>query len=278
VQIGTNLTQLGAFFGCIASFTVGDRLGRKKAVWLGLSLNVVGAILQIAAFHLPQMITGRIINGFGMGVISSTCPVFMAETSPSRLRGKLVALGSVCNTVGFCLANWINYGLYANNGPDQWRFPLGFQLIFPLIVSCFLPFVVESPRWLLLKSRHDDALKSLAKLHGKSYALDDRNLKDEVSSISRSIQEERKNRAPTKDVLLFRDSNQNMRRLLLRRVIASFEVVQQFTDTSSIYSCGTQLMQQFTGVNGLGFLFRPSAALLWPLIGIWFGLTRLVVG
>jgi len=176
----------------------------------------MGAILQIAAFHLPQMIVGRIMNGFGMGVISSTCPVFMAETSPSRLRGKLVVLGSVCNTLGFCLANWINYGLYANNGPEQWRFPLGFQLVFPLIVSLFLPSVVESPRWLLLRNRQEDAVQSLARLHGKSHALDDRKLNDELSSISKSIQEGRKNRAPTLDVLLFRDSNQNMRRLLLR--------------------------------------------------------------
>jgi MFS family permease len=166
------------------------------------------------------MIVGRIINGFGMGVISSTCPVFMAETSPFRLRGKLVVLGSVCNTVGFCLSNWINYGLYNNSGPVQWRFPLGFQLIFPLIVAMFLPLVVESPRWLLLRHRHDDALKALARLHGKSHELNDKALKDDLSSISRAIEEERKDRVPTRDVLLFRDPTQNMRRLLLRRVMA----------------------------------------------------------
>jgi MFS family permease len=216
-------TELGAFFGCIASFTIGDKLGRKKAVWLGLSMNVIGALLQTTSFRLPQMIVGRVINGFGMGVVSSTCPVFMAETSPFRLRGKLVVLGSVCNTVGFCIANWINYALYANNGPEQWRFPLGFQLIFSLIVAIILPWVVESPRWLLLQNRDEAALKALAKLHGKSHALDDQNLLDELSSISRTIHQERKNRAPTKDVFLFRDSNQNMRRLLLRQVISRFQ-------------------------------------------------------
>ncbi|KAB5532611.1 general substrate transporter, partial [Coniochaeta sp. 2T2.1] len=216
-------------------------------------MNVVGATLQIAAFHLPQMILGRLINGFGMGVVSSTCPVFMAETSPSQLRGKLVVLGSVCNTVGFCLANWINYALYANNGPEQWRFPLGFQLIFPLVVAIFLPSVIESPRWLLLKNRHEDALTTLAKLHGKSYALDDKNLNDELASISKSIQEERKNRAPTRDVLLFRDPNQNMRRLLL--------------------SCGTQLMQQFTGVNALGY-YLPT--LLIQSVGVSSTYARLL--
>lgn len=169
------------------------------------------------------MIIGRIINGFGMGVTSSTCPVYMAETSPSRLRGKLVVLGSVCNTVGFCLSNWINYGLYNNNGPVQWRFPLAFQLMFPLIVALFLLWVVESPRWLLLKNREGDALKALARLHGKSHDLCDQSLNNDLKSISRAIINEKKDRAPTKDVLLFRDPNQNMRRLLLRRVVPGQE-------------------------------------------------------
>ena len=162
------------------------------------------------------MILGRIINGFGMGVTSSTCPIYMAETSPFRLRGKLVVLGSVCNTVGFCTANWINYALYSDNGPFQWRFPLAFQLVFPLTVAVFLPLAVESPRWLLLRDRYDDARTALAKLHGKTHDLEDRELNNELKSIWRTIQDERKDHPPMIDVFRFRDTTQNMRRLLLR--------------------------------------------------------------
>ncbi len=49
------------------AFTVGDKLGRKWTITMGLIANTVGAVLQVSAFHLPQMIVGRIINGFGMG-------------------------------------------------------------------------------------------------------------------------------------------------------------------------------------------------------------------
>ncbi len=63
---------LGAFFGAITAFTVGERLGRKRTILLGLVTNTVGAVLQISAFSLPQFIVGRIINGYGMGMFASS--------------------------------------------------------------------------------------------------------------------------------------------------------------------------------------------------------------
>jgi MFS family permease len=50
------------------AFTAGDKMGRKKTIIFGLACNTVGAVLQISSFQLPQMIIGRIINGFGMGM------------------------------------------------------------------------------------------------------------------------------------------------------------------------------------------------------------------
>ena len=126
----------------------------------------------------------------------------------------------------------MNYGLYANSGPFQWRFPLAFQLIFPIFVLGCFPFVCESPRWLLLRDRHEEALLALGRLRGKHDQLGDEALVDEYKSIFRSLQEEREDRVPALDVFLFRDETQNLKRLIL--------------------SCGTQLMQQFTGVNALG--------------------------
>jgi MFS family permease len=68
--------QLGAFFGAIFAFVCGDKLGRKKTIWGGLLSNLIGAVLQIVSWHLPQMIVGRVINGFGMGM----SPTFIFRT------------------------------------------------------------------------------------------------------------------------------------------------------------------------------------------------------
>ena len=147
-----------------------------------------------------------------------------------------MVVGSLCNTAAFCLSNWMNYGLYFTGGALQWRFPLGFQLIFPVVVISVLPFLPESPRWLLLQDRHEDALEVIARLVGKDVDRHDPGVTAEFLSIKTAIHQERKDRVPVIDVLLCRDKTQNFRRLLL--------------------SCGTQFMQQFSGVNALG-MYAP---------------------
>ncbi|KAK4237951.1 general substrate transporter [Achaetomium macrosporum] len=253
--ITSSCFSLGAFCGAIFAFTLGDKLGRKKSIALGLVANAVGAILQIVAWHLPQMIIGRVINGFGMGLTSSTCPVYQAECSRPSVRGKLVVVQSVCNTAAFCLANWMNYGLYFSGGPLQWRFPLGFQLIFPVFVTIALMFVPESPRWLLLQDRHEEALEIIARLEGKGASIHDEAVTAEFLSIRTAIHHERKDRAPFTDVITFKDKQQNLRRLFL--------------------SMGTQFMQQFSGVNALGY-YLPT--LLQQSVGLDEQTARLMTG
>ena len=126
----------------------------------------------------------------------------------------------------------MNYALYFSGGPLQWRFPLAFQLIFPIVVMSVLPFLPESPRWLLLQDRHEEALLVISRLMGKNVDIHDEEVTAEFLSIKTAIHNERADEVPLKDVLLFRDKTQNFRRVLL--------------------SCGTQLMQQFSGVNALG--------------------------
>lgn len=144
-----------------------------------------------------------------MGVISSTCPIYVAECSPSRIRGKLVVLGSLCVTFGVCVASWINFALFGRPGPLQWRFPLALQLIFPVLVVLLLPLSVESPRWLMLRGDLEAARLTLARLRGIEHDLADKNLNDDVKSIQKSLQEELTARAPTIVVFLFGDSTQN---------------------------------------------------------------------
>ncbi|OTA99082.1 hypothetical protein M426DRAFT_325481 [Hypoxylon sp. CI-4A] len=244
---------IGAFVGSMIAFISGDKLGRRRTIAIGLLLNLIGATLQFSSWHLPQMIVGRIINGFGIGLTSTTTPVFLSECAKSRHRGKLVAIGASSNVTTFSLANWIAYGLYYQNNAFQWRFPLAFQVIFFFIITPILFLVPESPRWLLLVGKEHEAMEVLSRLAGKDVPADDAAVTSEFRSIKGAIELEREERTPLIDVLCFRDKTHNFRRLIL--------------------SCGSQFMQQFSGINALGF-YLPT--LLFQTVGFNQEMSRLI--
>ena len=142
----TALYDIGCFMGAIIALWLGEVLGRRKSVLVGTTIMTVGAILQISAYSVGQMIAGRIIAGIGNGINTSTAPVWQTETSQIKWRGKLVVIELICNIAGFSLSNWVTYGFSYLNGPISWRFPLAFQLIFMIILFSTVPWLPESPR------------------------------------------------------------------------------------------------------------------------------------
>lgn len=143
----TAIYDVGCFFGAVISFWLGEKLGRKKTVLVGTSIMTIGAILQIAAFGVPQMIVGRIVSGIGNGINTATAPVWQSETSSVKWRGKLVVIEMILNIAGFSLSNWMTYGFSFVGGPISWRFPLAFQLVFIIILFATVPWLPESPRF-----------------------------------------------------------------------------------------------------------------------------------
>lgn len=124
----------------------------------------------------------------------------------------------------------MNYALFFEGGPLQWRFPLAFQMIFPIFVSTTLLFTPESPRWLLLRDRHDEAQHVIARLEGRNVDINDPRVVSEFLSIQRTVEMEREaSGVPLSDVLRFKDETQTFRRLLLSiftMVAQQFRLVQ----------------------------------------------------
>jgi len=99
---------LGCFFGAVATIWLGNILGRKRTIFTGSLIMVIGATLQASSFSLPQLIVGRWITGFGNGMSTSTLvnshyclsmrltnssvPTWQAETSKSHRRGQMVMI------------------------------------------------------------------------------------------------------------------------------------------------------------------------------------------
>lgn len=130
-------------------------------------LAVLAGALQGGAANIGMFLAGRFLGGVAVGMLVVLIPIYQAEIAPPAVRGFLVGHHGFVLVFGYSSAAWIGFACYySKNLNFQWRFPLCVQVLWPLLMS-FLAFLVpESPRWLLMKDRPDDAWKVVAKLHG----------------------------------------------------------------------------------------------------------------
>lgn len=95
---------LGCFFGAVATIWLGNFLGRKRTIFVGSAIMVVGAALQCSSYSLGQLIAARLITGFGNGMNTSTVPTWQSETSKSHRRGQMVMIEGCLIVFGVMLS------------------------------------------------------------------------------------------------------------------------------------------------------------------------------
>lgn len=181
----TAIYEVGCLLGAIFMLMFGDQFGRRKGIITGASIMIIGVMIQITAFRgsnaMAQFIIGRTITGIGNGMNTATIPMYQAECSKSANRGLLICIEGGVVAIGTCVAYWIDYGCSYGNQDLSWRFPIAFQIFFGIIVVVFMLGLPESPRWLLTKDRHEEAVKVIAALRG--LAIDDDETKLQVAII-----------------------------------------------------------------------------------------------
>lgn len=180
--------NLGCFFGAIFTIWIGNELGRKKTIFVGSSIMIVGALLQCTSYGVPQFIVGRIVTGMGNGLNTSTVPTWQSETSKSHRRGPLVMIEGSLIALGIMISYWIDFGCrYAQESEFAWRFPLAFQIFFAGIILLTVWNLPESPRWLVLKGRDDEAMDILEKLN--NVGRDDSYIQSEFQAVKDTVLE-----------------------------------------------------------------------------------------
>ncbi|GAB1198621.1 general substrate transporter [Aspergillus pseudonomiae] len=194
--ISENIVSLfiaGAFFGALFTYPIGHFLGRKWSLVIASAIFTLGAGLQLGANHargLGIMYAGRVLNGLGTGVASNIVPIYLSELAPPAIRGRLVGLYELGWQIGGMVGFWINYGVQKNMEPGhtQWLIPFAIQLVPSGLLFIGALWTKESPRWLFLKDRRQEAMANLCWIRQLSET--DIYITEEVAAIDQALEEQ----------------------------------------------------------------------------------------
>jgi len=213
--------NVGAMFGATIGGTLADRVGRANTLGLASLPFLIGYTLIGLADGYGMLLLGRLLTGIGVGVVSLTTPVYIAEVAPTSLRGMLGSGNQLAITLGVMLV----YMLGLNALGVTWR---GLALLGTVpsagLLLGSLTVLPETPRWLCSVNKMDKAAKSLKTLRGTSH------VDTELASIQSALRSHANEpKATLKDLL-----HPGLR--------------QQLT-----IGVGIMILQQFSGINAIIF-------------------------
>ncbi len=209
---GTSSALIGCMFGAFLCFSLSDKYGRRRLLILAGALFTISAIGTSLSGNFTSFNVYRIIGGFGIGIALNLSPMYIAEMSPSHIRGKLVSLNQLLVMFGILAAQITNWqiSLYDTqmpvdatdevirqswNGQMGWRWMFGAETLPAFIFFILMILMPESVRWLVKNGQNKKAVRILSKLGGKEYA------ENEVKSIQKTISKEEVAKVNFKDLL-----------------------------------------------------------------------------
>ncbi|EJU02248.1 general substrate transporter [Dacryopinax primogenitus] len=127
--------NIGCWAGSLLTMVIGEPLGRKRTIIVGAIILAAGTIIQCSSYSLAQLLVGRMITGTGNGIITSSIPVWHAELSKAKSRGKLITTELSTNV---SVAYWVDCGMSFVNNEAAWRFPIALQVFFAVSTIVFI--------------------------------------------------------------------------------------------------------------------------------------------
>lgn len=167
--------SIGCIPGALFAGNLANRYGRKWMMLITAILYIVAAIGSGIAGSFAELVIYRFIGGLAIGMASTLAPIYISEVAPASFRGRLGMSQQLAIVLGILLAFVSNYFI-ANAGwsfltpENAWRYMLGAAVIPSILFFVLLLFVPESPRWLILRERHDYARRIFGRIYHEQAA------------------------------------------------------------------------------------------------------------
>ena len=185
IELGWSVASLSlaATLAMMFAGPLSDKFGRRIVLKYAALLYAFSAILSALAPSFIVLVIARMIAGAGVGISLILAPMYIAEISPAEKRGKLVSFNQLNIVIGISVAFFTNYLIVHLSKSDaawvqslkigeyNWRWMLGIEFFPAILYFFFLFFVPQSPRWLIMKGRFDEALNIMKRLGDEESAV-----------------------------------------------------------------------------------------------------------
>ncbi len=214
----TTAGLVGAVIGAMLTGRISDIFGRKKVILASAVIFAIGALWSGLSTNPHMLMYARLFIGLAIGVSSFSVPLYIAEISPTRIRGSLVSLFQLLITIGILVSYMSDLAFANEENMASWR-PMFYIGVVPaMILLIGMIFLPETPRWLMTKGREDEGRRVLKMV-------------EEPSLVEASIQR-------MKDEIE-KDKKQ----------AGISEVFKPWLRNALIIAVGIMFIQQFVGIN-----------------------------
>lgn len=217
------MAAMAALFGG----SLNARYGRRPVIIFAAIVFAIGSLVMGLSPNFEILIVGRVIVGIGIGFASLTTPIYIAEVAPPALRGRLVTINTFCICFGQFFAGMIDGVL--SNTPNGWRIMLGLAIVPSLIMLIGFIHLPESPRWLIMNGKRNEALEVMKTVRASSKIAQEEVDDIVTACIALDTLQSSSNTSPKNKVYEMMSHPPTRRALLL--------------------GCGLMILQQLVGIN-----------------------------
>ncbi|KAH8885450.1 lactose permease, variant [Thozetella sp. PMI_491] len=189
VSVIMSLYTVGSMVGAPFAAILSDKFGRRKGMFVGGIVIIVGMIIVVTANTMAQFVVGRFVLGVGISIMTVAAPAYSIEIAPPHWRGRFTGFYNCGWFGGSIPAAAVTYGCQFMDSDLSWRIPLILQAYSCVFVMVGVFFIPESPRFLMANGKEEEAREFLVKYHGNG-DNDSRLVRLEIDEMKEHIRQD----------------------------------------------------------------------------------------